>query len=239
MCIRLKVSASSNWGQWPQPSITTNRAPGIMSAMCLPSATVAVGSWVVHSTSVDAAMEAVCSSEHVAPPDLGHLQAEDALDDLGIAGLLIDHAAHRDQILVHLGLIVHQELQPRAHPLVAGVEHGLGGQAGDALHHRGVEGPTAGGVQHQPPGHRRISQRIMRRHPAAKRFTRDMRLVAAERPDDGGDMRGIVGHLVGNVGLVAPAVADEVDCEGPEMLGMGGEIAAVGLGMAARPVDQD
>src|SRR5581483_160399 len=54
MCNRLNVLASSYCGQCPHPSITSNRAPGIIDAIRRPSVTSAVGSSLVHSTSVGA-----------------------------------------------------------------------------------------------------------------------------------------------------------------------------------------
>ena len=54
MCRRLKVLGSSYCGQWPHPGITSNRAPGIISEIRLPSSTSAVGSSLVHSTNVGA-----------------------------------------------------------------------------------------------------------------------------------------------------------------------------------------
>src|SRR5690606_6904077 len=54
MCSRLKVLGSSYCGQCPQPGISSKRAPGIIDAIRLPSATSAVGSSLVHTTSVGA-----------------------------------------------------------------------------------------------------------------------------------------------------------------------------------------
>src|SRR5262245_42339639 len=44
MCSRSKVLGSSYCGQCPQPSMTSSRAPGIISEIRLPSLTSAVGS---------------------------------------------------------------------------------------------------------------------------------------------------------------------------------------------------
>ncbi len=56
MCRRLNVLGSSYCGQCPQPAITSKRAPGIICEMRLPSLTSAVGSSLVHNTSVGAVM---------------------------------------------------------------------------------------------------------------------------------------------------------------------------------------
>ncbi len=57
MCRRSNVLVSSYCGQWPQPDITSKRAPGIMDAMRRPSVTSAVGSSLVHSTRVGAVID--------------------------------------------------------------------------------------------------------------------------------------------------------------------------------------
>lgn len=49
-------------GQWPQRFMTTNFEPGIMSAICLPSSGVAVGSCDVQTTIVGALIELYCSA---------------------------------------------------------------------------------------------------------------------------------------------------------------------------------
>src|SRR6185312_1080322 len=51
-CKSLKVSASSNCGQWPHRSITVNREPPIIEEIRFPSETSAVGSCDVQRTSV-------------------------------------------------------------------------------------------------------------------------------------------------------------------------------------------
>ena len=56
-CRRLNVLASSYCGQWPQPDITSKRAPGIIEAIRRPSVTSAVGSSLVHNTSVGAVID--------------------------------------------------------------------------------------------------------------------------------------------------------------------------------------
>jgi hypothetical protein len=56
-CRRSNVLVSSYCGQWPQPDITSKRAPGIMDAIRRPSVTSAVGSSLVHNTSVGAVID--------------------------------------------------------------------------------------------------------------------------------------------------------------------------------------
>ena len=57
ICRRSNVLASSYCGQWPQPDITSKRAPGIIEAIRRPSVTSAVGSSLVHNTSVGAVID--------------------------------------------------------------------------------------------------------------------------------------------------------------------------------------
>src|SRR5688500_20288211 len=98
--------------------------------------------------------------------------------------------------------------------------------------------PSARRVQYEPADFLWMMKRYPRGNPAAKGFTGYTRLVTAECVEHREHVRAVIGNLIAAVGLVGPTMADEVDCDCPEMLAMRRDVAAVSLRMAPRSVQQ-
>ena len=76
------------------------------------------------------------------------------------------------------------------------------------------------------------------RHPPAERLTAEVRPLGADGVEERHQVLHVVADLQRVAGLVGVAVAEHVDGPGGEVLGVRLEVADVGLGMTARPVQQ-
>jgi hypothetical protein len=76
----------------------------------------------------------------------------------------------------------------------------------------------------------------LRGDPATEGLAGEVRLLGAQRVEDVGDLVDVVRDLQRVVGLAGVAVADEVDRPDREVLGVRGEVADVGLGVAGDAV---
>ena len=107
------------------------------------------------------------------------------------------------------------------------------GKALQPLHDLRMGGPAAGGIENELLDRGGTMDGEISRDPAAQRFTADHRLVPAEGLDDREHVVGVVLHLIVDCGLVGPTVAEHVDGDEPEMIGMRAEVSGVRLGVAA------
>ena len=76
------------------------------------------------------------------------------------------------------------------------------------------------------------------RHPSAQRLPAQVHPLGADGVEERHQVRDVVADLQRMAGLVGVAVAEHVDGPGGEVLGVRLEVADVGLGVAARPVQQ-
>ena len=119
-----------------------------------------------------------------------------------------------------------------------GVLGGLHGERVEALHDLGVGHRAAHRVEHDAVDAVGVVGGVAGGDPAAEGLAGEVGPLGAEGVEDRGDLVDVVPDLQRVVGLGGVAVADEVDGPHGEVLGVRGEVADVGLGVAGDAVQE-
>ena len=150
----------------------------------------------------------------------------------------VHRPAQADQLVGDHLLVVEQPLHPGADGGLARVADSGGGALLEPRHHLGLVGDVAGRVEHHPHDPVRVVGARPGGDPAAERLPRQVSGLDAERVHQPGQVGREHVDGVGLVGQAGPAVADHVVGGHPEVGRQAGDVAGVGLQVAAGTVQQ-